>query len=162
MGGLKLKVHKKKAVAKKTGLKLKVHKKKVAVAGLKVHSKKPVAGMKVTKKMHLKVHKQKVAGKIVVKGTRPAKHSKVTKITKHLGDTITTSVYTVEEVITETIVTVEEILTVQIHRLGSINIIISDASSSIKKATGAKKVKLIKRLNAAKKNVKDAKKKISV
>merc|ERR1711957_62077 len=75
----------------------------------KVHSKKPVAGMKVTKKMHLKVHKQKVAGKIVVKGTRPAKHSKVTK-----------------------------------------------------KASGAKKVKLIKRLNAAKKNVKDAKKKISV
>merc|ERR1711981_628680 len=163
---LKLKAKKvhNKVIGKKTGLKLKVHKKKIALKKKilkkkialkkKIHKKKIVA-KKTHLKMHLKAHKQKVAGAIVIKGTRPAKHSKVTKITKHVGDVITTSVYTVQEVITETIVTVEEILTVQMHRLGSIRTVISDTSARIKKSKGSKKIKLVKKLAAAKKNIKD-------
>merc|ERR1711976_811775 len=103
--GLKLKVHKPKVVGKKTVTpKLKIHK-KITVKKPKVVGKKTVTPKT---KVHVKVH---------VKATKPAKHTKVTKVTHKVGDTITTTIYTVEEHITEVQVPVEEIITVQMHRL---------------------------------------------
>merc|ERR1712232_740306 len=120
---------------------------KKAKAHLKLKVKKPKVIGKHTKtpsaKVHVKVH---------VKPTKPAKHTKVTKVTHKVGDVITTTVYSVEEVITEVIVPVEEIITVQMHRLSTIHTIIADAAKSVKKAKGAKKVKIMKKIKAAKKN----------
>merc|ERR1712137_1046915 len=108
-------------------------------------------GKKVAKKVHVKV-----------KATKPAKHTKVTKVTRKAGDSLTTHVYTIQEEITEVIVPVEEIITVETTRLTTINTIIEDTGRRVKKATGAKKVKLMKKLTAAKRNIVDAKKKIAV
>merc|ERR1711990_1080556 len=73
-----------------------------------------------------------------------------------VGDTITTEVYTTEEIITEVTVPIET------HRLTTIHTIIEDTSKRIKTAKGTKKVKLMKKLTAAKRNIVDAKKKIAV
>merc|ERR1711977_805888 len=97
---------------------------KLKIAKKVVHKKvAKKVGKKVTKKVH--VH---------VKATKPAKHTKVTKVTRKVGDTITTHVYTVQEEITEVIVPVEEIITVETHRLVTIHTIIDDTSKRIKKA----------------------------